>query len=251
MSSCKEEIAKEEKKDILIESTKINNSVKEKLPCDNVIRKVIESSNLDLKIYKDYFVRIEEVKNDSISIQVYFENNLSDNPKEKQIVESTIAWLLFLPNEKKLLNVTADPENPINIKYNFNDLNSVCESCNIKQIENSITTKLDSNTNSEDCKDITLEMGSGKICIIKSKTIDDVYLDIIKNEEVEDVKYFLKKLPQKSQIVNINKNGLMTIEYKLKNNIINIIMFYDGGVTEINLEKSGKNVKRSIIYTAD
>ena len=42
ISSCKDEIAKEEKKDILVESTKINNLVTKKLSCDKIIRKVIE-----------------------------------------------------------------------------------------------------------------------------------------------------------------------------------------------------------------
>ncbi len=251
MLSCKDENVNHVKKENIIELKKIDNPAKVKLLCDEIIRKVVESSDLDLEIYKDYFVRIEEIKNDSINIQVYFENNLSDNPNEEQIVESTIAWLLFLPNENKLLNITADPENPTVVKYKYNNLKSICESCKINEKDN-ISKKINSlNKKEEDCKDIALEMGSGQVCILNSININKAYSNIIKNEEVEDVEYFLTEIPLKNQIVNVNKNGLMSIEYKIKDNKVDIVMSYEGGVTKISLEKNDLNVKRSIFYYAD
>lgn len=132
---CKKEAVNSETKSNLEKLdtiSKVSEKQKE-LTCYEVINEVVKSSDLDLKDYKDYFIRIEEVKNDSISIQVYFENNLSDNPNDKQIVESTIAWLLFLPNEQKLLNVTADPENPTKVNYKFNHLDEIYKSCNISK----------------------------------------------------------------------------------------------------------------------
>ncbi len=246
ITSCKEKNIDNVKKDSKTELIKSDTIINKKLSCNEIIRKVIESSDLDLKIYKDYFVRIDEIENDSIKIKVYVENNLSDNPNEKQIVESVIAWLLFLPNESKLLNVTADPDNPVDLKFKYNDINSICESCNIKR-----NTVVNIAENAEDCKDVSLESGSGTVCILKSTNINDVYLDIIKEKEVEDTKYFLTKTPVTNQTVDINQNGLMYIEYVIKNENIDIIMHYEGGLTEVKLEKIDVNVKRSIFYYAD
>jgi hypothetical protein len=246
---CKNEVEIKNKKSDLVKSDTLNNITKKELDCGEIILEIVKSSNLNLKDYKDYFVRIDGIKNDSISIQVYFENNLSDNPKEKQIVESTIAWLLFLPNEKKLLNVTADPENPIQLKYNFNDLNSVYKYCNIskKEIENTAEV-LDKD---KECKTITVEMGKGQECQIKNATIETVYDNIIKNKEVDDFKYLLKSLPRKTKTIEINKNGLINIKYNVKQDKINIVFSYDGGVTEIDIEQVDSNVLKRIVYYAD
>lgn len=126
--SCKQNsdkslsISKKEKKNI----------VTQKLTCQEIVEKIIKSSNLYLKIYKNYFIDIDKIENDSISIHIYFENNLSDNPEEKQIVESTIAWLLLIPNKKKLYNVTVDPENPVELSFDksiltYNDIFQACK----------------------------------------------------------------------------------------------------------------------------
>jgi len=60
----------------------------EDLSCEQILKKIVESSNLELKGYNKYFTRIESINDDSITIQIYFENNVSDNLKEKQIIES-------------------------------------------------------------------------------------------------------------------------------------------------------------------
>lgn len=107
------------KKDSVINETKIsyeqqdvknkNLNNNQKTTCEDIIYNIVKSSSLKLNDYKNYFVRVDAVKGDSITVKVYVENNLSDNPKQKQIVESVIAWLLFLPNEEKLFNITTDP----------------------------------------------------------------------------------------------------------------------------------------------
>ncbi len=71
------------------------------------------------------------MQSDSLKIQVYTENNLSDNPNSKQIVESTIAWLIFIPTSQKLINVTSDPQNPINLKYKYSQLDILTKICGI------------------------------------------------------------------------------------------------------------------------
>ncbi len=104
----------------------------QKLTCQEIVEKIVKSSDLNLKDYKNYFIDIDKIESDSISIHVYFENNLSDDPKQKQIVESTIAWLLLFPNEQTLYNVTVDPEKPVELKFDkniltYNDIFRACE----------------------------------------------------------------------------------------------------------------------------
>ncbi|MFH7015055.1 hypothetical protein [Flavobacterium sp. FlaQc-47] len=223
---------------------------KSKLTCEDIMFEIVKSSDLDLKDYKNYFVRIERIENDSITLQVYIENNLSDNPKEKQMVESTIAWLLFLPNEAKLWNTSADPENPVKVNYKFNNLENIYKACNISKREIASNSKKDSSEN-KDCKEIVVEMGSGRECIIRNSTIEDVYANIIKNEEVTDSKYFLNSIPASSKAIEINKDGLINIEYTIKKDKIEIVLNYEGGVTEVNIEKSNNNVVKKIVYNAD
>jgi len=254
-TGCRKEIARKEVKSNLTKSDTITkfSAPKNELDCGDIIYQLVKSSDLNLKDYNDnYFVRVESIKNDSINIKVYVENNLSDDPKYKEMVESTIAWLLFLPNEKKLWNVTVDPEHPTRVKFNFNDFAAIYGLCNITQKGlNDDDSQVGENIKDQDCKTITVEMGKGEECILKNTTIEKVYANIIKNGEVDDYKYLLKLIPKNDKTIEINKDGLMSIEYKVQKNKIEISFSYSGGVTEVNLEKVDNDIKRSIIYYAD
>ncbi|MFH6998627.1 hypothetical protein ACHRVZ_11895 [Flavobacterium sp. FlaQc-57] len=103
----------------------------------------------------------------------------------------------------------------------------------------------------EDCKDIEVEMGSGRECILKNTDLDKVYQNIIKNKEVDESEYFLKTIPNEKKSVEINKNGLISIDYEITKDKVAIDMNYEGGVTEITLEKIKNTVKRSIYHYAD
>ncbi|RXM48101.1 hypothetical protein [Flavobacterium sp. YO12] len=103
----------------------------------------------------------------------------------------------------------------------------------------------------EDCKDIEVEMGSGRECILKDTDLANVYQNIIKNKEVEESEYFLSAIPNESKSVEINKNGLISIEYQITKDKVAIAMNYEGGVTEVTLEKINNTVKRSIYHYAD
>lgn len=106
-------------------------------------------------------------------------------------------------------------------------------------------------TNETECTDIPVEMGSGEECILKDININNAYVNLIQNKEVEDVNYLLPSAPIKNQTVEINKNGLMSIEYQVQKNKITITMSYAGGETETSLEQISNNVKRSIYHYAD
>ena len=231
------------------EISTVNNEIKslevenDNNSCEEILYKIVESSKLDLRGVKEYFVRIESIETDTISIQVYSKNNLSENDKQKQIVESTIAWLIFLPNSNKLLNITADPENPTNIIFTYKVNQKLFDECNIiKSIKK----------NSEkECIDLEIEMGSGEECLIKNTNIINEYQNIILNKEVEHVEYFYKDLPKVNTNKEIKKDGLNTIEYIVSKNEVDILMNYDGGLTEVKIQQINNNIKRTIIYNAD
>lgn len=214
--------------------------------CEDYLVKIVNSSNLRLKDYPEYFVRIENVENNKIDIKVYFENNTSDDPKIKQIVESTIAWLTFIPNEARLLNITADPENPIELKFDKNLITEeLCNTCNVS------FNKKNKNKSNRDCVTNELEMGLEEVCTIKKTSINEVYTSIIKNKEIDKSEMLQKKLPSKSLIDKIKSDGLIDIEYIVKTNKIEIIMSFDGGVSTILLEQIGENVKMTNSSSAD
>ncbi|MCP2028610.1 PBP1b-binding outer membrane lipoprotein LpoB [Flavobacterium sp. HSC-32F16] len=103
----------------------------------------------------------------------------------------------------------------------------------------------------EDCKDIEVEMGDGRECIIQDTNLDEVYQNIIKNKEIEESNYFLSTIPNESKSVEVNQNGLISIDYKITKDKVVISMNYPGGLTEVTLEKINNTVKRSIYHYAD
>ncbi|WP_269235392.1 hypothetical protein [Flavobacterium flavigenum] len=103
----------------------------------------------------------------------------------------------------------------------------------------------------EDCKDVKVEMGSGRECTIQNTNLNKVYENIIKNKEVEESDYFLSNIPSENKSVEVNKNGLISIDYEISKNKVAISMNYEGGITEVTLEKINNTVKKSIYHYAD
>lgn len=221
--------------------------------CYDIIKDIVASSDLNIKVYNDnYKIIIDDIRDDSISIHVYTENNLSDNTNERQMVESTIAWLIFLPGSQKLLNTTSDPENPVELRFDKNIIrnNNIFKICEMSEKHNSLNS-LKINAAEKRCKKISGEMISGEQCILKDVQIKTAYNNIIENGLVDDAHLLLKAMPAENTSIEINKNGLMMIDYQITQRRIDISMSYEGGITEIILEQIGKNVKRTIQYNAD
>jgi PBP1b-binding outer membrane lipoprotein LpoB len=103
----------------------------------------------------------------------------------------------------------------------------------------------------EDCKDIAVEMGDGRECIIQDTDLEKVYQNIIRNKEVEESNYFLVDIPNESKSIEVNQNGLISIDYQISKNKVAISMNYEGGVTDVTLEKINNTVKRSIYHYTD
>lgn len=107
--------------------------------CGQLVYDIVSSTDL-VKDYKSYFTRIESNDGQKIKIQVYVHNDISEDPKNKQIVESTIAWLELLPKEKKLQNISSDPDNPTKVKFNSTLLDNIFfKVCEIEEISNNQT----------------------------------------------------------------------------------------------------------------
>ncbi|MBO9586286.1 MAG: hypothetical protein J7574_19155 [Flavobacterium sp.] len=102
-----------------------------------------------------------------------------------------------------------------------------------------------------DCKDIEVEMGSGRECIIKDTDINQVYQNIIKNKEVDESEFYLTTLPTEKKSIEVNKEGLISIDYEIAKDKVAITMNYEGGVTEVTIEKINNTVKKSIYHYAD
>lgn len=129
--------------------------------------------------------------------------------------------------------------------------NSDEELKSIKKLPNTNSTSKKERKETEDCKDIEVEMGLGKECILKSTDLDLVYQNIIKNKEVEETEYYLSSIPGENKSVEVSKNGLISIDYNITKDKAVITMNYEGGVTEVTLEKLENTIKKSIYHYAD
>ncbi|WP_294263620.1 hypothetical protein [uncultured Chryseobacterium sp.] len=218
-----------------------------KYSCEDLLKELIFSSNLEaLKKFRETAVRIETVSDRKITIEVYA-NEMSDRTGELRTVENTVAWLEFIPESKKLYDITADPQSPVELSYDKTIFtkHSPSELCGLKAAAPP-QRKTDIS-----CKEITGEMASGQECIISSATLEKVYKDLINKAAVKDSKYLPEKLPVKNTSMEINQNGLMNIDFKVTSNKVNIEMLYAGGTTDITFEKQGNNIKRTVMYNAD
>ena len=135
----------------------------------------------------------------------------------------------------------------------LDDTNPICDILKqkYKYICNKENTQTISTENAIKCKDISDEMSGGEECIIKNSSIKKEYQNILQNHLVDGSIYLLETIPNKNIDVKIDKDGLMDIEYIIKENKVSINLNYGGGVTEIILEQLNNDVKRSIIYNAD
>lgn len=81
--------------------------------CNVLLAQLIKSSDLDYP-NKEYYVRIEDTRDDTVIIKAYVRNNLSDNPKKPQMVESVISWLIIPPERDGIYQSfnALDPEEP-------------------------------------------------------------------------------------------------------------------------------------------
>ncbi|WP_340008899.1 hypothetical protein [Chryseobacterium sp. MYb328] len=103
----------------------------------------------------------------------------------------------------------------------------------------------------KECTEKTADYETELECIFPNSTMEDVYQKIIKEKEVEKAELLLTTLPKQSSEKEIHQDGLETISYKVSSNKVEIEFLFAGGVTTLELEQKGENVKRTIIHSAD
>ena len=107
-------------------------------------------------------------------------------------------------------------------------------------------------TKTNNCRDVQVEMGSGKICTFDNTTINDVYINFINSGEFPYTTYLELTIPSDDKVTNIGNNGLISIDYNWESKIkLVITLLFDGGTTEIHLEQKNNNVERSIYNFAN
>jgi hypothetical protein len=103
----------------------------------------------------------------------------------------------------------------------------------------------------KDCTEKQVEYETEQICIFKNAGINEVYKSTIKDKEIEKSELLLTDLPKENVTKEINNDGLVSISYTVTPNKTEIEFLFEGGVTTLNLEQQNKDVKRTIIHSAD
>lgn len=211
--------------------------------CKVSLKSLIITSSLKNPFKDRLNVDIESKDKSKVTIRLFVETPDGEN------TENNIGWLVMDLQNKRLLDITADLENPIVLDYKIDFWNLVIDCyCKIKSDEEIVVsqqnlTQIDS-TYSDSPEEI----------VYQNTSISKVYADLIANKDIEDVDELLVSFPKTSKNITLsqNKNGINSINYLIKDEISIITIYYDGGVNEIRLEKLKNNsVKRSIFHSAD
>lgn len=98
-------------------------STRQESDCEKILFQLFYTSDFEKK--EKYEVRIDNIRNDTIIIKAFTRNNLSDDPKTQEIVESVVGWFIIPPKRDAVyLSLNAlDPIEPnfkkIKTKQNF------------------------------------------------------------------------------------------------------------------------------------
>ncbi|WET49283.1 hypothetical protein PYS58_22460 [Chryseobacterium indologenes] len=103
----------------------------------------------------------------------------------------------------------------------------------------------------KECTEQTIDYETQLECIFPKSKMEDIYQKTIKEKEVEKAELLLTELPKQSSEKEIHQDGLETISYKVSPNKVEIEFLFAGGVTTLELEQKGNDVKRTIIHSAD
>ena len=85
----------------------------------------------------------------------------------------------------------------------------------------------------------------------ETSSMQVLYQETIRRGDIDNAEMLLPKLPSKSKEVDVDKNGLIGISYKIEHRQATVEMYYNGGVTTLILREQSGGVHREIIYSAD
>ena len=78
-----------------------------------------------------------------------------------------------------------------------------------------------------------------------------LYQETIRRGDIDNAEMLLPKLPSKNKNVDVDKNRLIGISYKIGHRQATVEMYYNGGVTTLILREQSGGVNRKIIHSAD
>ncbi len=95
---------------IELKNTTVLTSTRKVSDCEKNLFQLFYTSDFENK--EKYEVRIDDIRNDTIIIKAFTRNNLSDNPKTQEIVESVVGWFI-IPPKRDGLYVSLNALDPI------------------------------------------------------------------------------------------------------------------------------------------
>ncbi len=192
--------------------------------CEDLIRDIVESSNAQaFKNFNEVKTKITNISDEKISVELYI---LSDSS------EMSVGWIEFFPTTGLLKDITNDPENPVNLKFNKGILenNDFIKTCNLT----TNFTKAASKTNND------------KVKCYKKNINEYSFIDICEYEGVTDLNYLyrqlskefeqndlLKILPKKDTVYSTLSTP--EINYLIKRDKITIKVLSEGGETVLSV----------------
>ncbi|NML71157.1 hypothetical protein HHL23_15310 [Chryseobacterium sp. RP-3-3] len=118
-------------------------------------------------------------------------------------------------------------------------------------VENTPVTETKGILTLKECTEKQIEYETEQECIFKNASVDQVYRRTIKDKEIEKAEQLLANLPTENTTKEINNDGLVSITYTVTSKKTEIEFLFEGGVTTLSLEQQNKDVKRTIIHSAD
>ena len=85
----------------------------------------------------------------------------------------------------------------------------------------------------------------------ETSSMQVLYQETIRRGDIDNAEMLLPKLPSKDKNVDVDKNGLIGISYKIGHRQATVEMYYNGGVTTLILREQSGGVNRKIIHSAD
>ena len=85
----------------------------------------------------------------------------------------------------------------------------------------------------------------------ETSSMQAIYQETIRRKDIDHPELLLPQLPSKSKTVDVGRNGLISVSYKISAQQVTVEMYYNGGVTTLILREQSGGVQREIIYSAD
>ena len=85
----------------------------------------------------------------------------------------------------------------------------------------------------------------------ETSSMQAIYQETIRRKDIDHPELLLPQLPSKSKTVDVGRNGLISVSYKISAQQVTVEMYYNGGVTTLILREQSGGVNRKIIHSAD